>query len=466
MEDLTKSDELVVFAGSDLPDIDYLTKLPNRYFFQRSMDKALKEAKSETAGYVILVNIDDFTMIIQGYGYDQGDFLIACFAEFLKKNFDSNYMLFRMNCDRFLLMSIKPRKPEQLNTDLAMIIKRFELPWSIGKESLYCTVNISAVEFPVNGRTVEEIYRNLDSAICRAKACGANNFVIYQEDMESISNITMKHWEIENMIRDSVMQNYKGFQVYYQPIYKANSEIIMGAEALLRFTNEAGIQIAPGHFIPLAERTGLIIPIGEFVLRTAARFCKEMIDAGYPDFCVTVNVSIYQWQKAGFLQSVIRILEEMKAPYQNIILEITESVAAINIERIYDTCQSLKKYGVQIALDDFGTGYSSLNMIRTMPIDMIKIDSSFVKDVVYDEYARVFMRLITELGHELGLSVCAEGVEKPKQLAQCKDIGVDYIQGYIFQPAISEAEFNNMMQNKHHVILQNTQVIYTGDCNS
>lgn len=426
-------------------EIDWLTKFPNRYSFARKMKRILKEEAGKKAGYVILVDIDDFRMINQGFGYDVGDAFIRDFAQYLRSKFAATHEIFRMNNDVFLLLCTSPAQFEQLDEDINEIMGRCQYPWIISGRTMYCTVSLSAVYYPADGRTVEEICRNLDSALYKAKESGKSNFIIYREEIENIANIVIKHREIEKMLRDAVNKNFRGFQLHYQALYDHNSNNIIGAEALLRYATKEGLLIYPGSFIPLAEQTGLIIPIGKYILKTAAHFCRKVINAGYADFCVNVNVSICQLQKPDFTETVLAILEEANLPHENMVLEITESVAAYNMECISHACQLLQSKGIQIALDDFGTGYSSLNMIRTMPVNLIKIDRSFVNDVTLDAYTYMFVKVITELGHMLGVKVCAEGIEQTEQLLCCKEIGIDFMQGYLYHQAAPEQEFLRMI---------------------
>lgn len=426
--------------------IDFLTNLPNRYAFVQDMEKALCEAEKECSGYAILVDVADFRAINQGYGYEAGDALIIALAQFLIHSFNGNYSVYRMNSDDFIVLCHNPERHDQLNQDVEAIINRFQLLWTIQGKAIYCSVNIAAVYYPADGKSTEDIFHNLDSALHQAKERGKNQFTIYRQEIENVSRIVLKNQEIEKMLHIAVKENFEGLVVHYQPIYSSVSNGMIGSEALLRYVTKEGMIISPTQFIPIAESSGFIIPIGEFVLKSSARFCKEMIEAGNIDFCVSVNVSIYQWEMPDFYETVIRVLDEANVPYGNIVLEITEGMAATNINRIYETCKKLRDQGVRIALDDFGTGYSSLNMIRTMPIDLIKIDQTFTNDVATDEYTHLFMRLITMLGHQLGIAVCVEGVEKENQLASCKDMGVDFIQGYLYHRPVLGRELVKKIQ--------------------
>ncbi len=427
--------------------VDFLTTLPDRYDFVRDMEKALYEAESERSGYVILVGIADFTIINQGYGYEIGDGLIIALSQFLKHNFSAeNYCIYRINSNDFIVLCHNPNHPGQLDQDMGIITKRFQSSWAIKGKTVYCSVKIAAVYYPTDGKSTEGIFHHLDSTLYQAKENEKNGFAICHEDIQNVSHIVFKDREIEKMLRIAVKENFERLVVYYQPIYSSVTNNMIGSEALLRYVMKDGRMISPSQFIPIAERCGLIIPIGEFVLKSAAQFCKDMIEAGKPDFCVSVNVSIRQWEMPGFDEAVMQILDEVNVPYGNIVLEITEGMAATNINRIHGTCRKLREQGVQIALDDFGTGYSSLNMIRTMPIDLIKIDQTFTNDVTTDEYTHLFMRLITKLGHQLGIAVCVEGVQEQNQLASCKDMGIDFIQGYLYHRPVLGQELIKIMQ--------------------
>lgn len=432
MENIQKRPKAAEHKVEKNQTIDLLTSLPNRYAFMRDMEKALYEAETEYSGYVLLIDIVGFRAINQGYGYETGDDLIIALGQFLIHSFAESYSVYRMNSDDFIVLCHNPKCPDQLGQDVEAIIKRFRFSWTIKGKSIYCSVNIAAVYYPADGKSTEDIFHNLDSALYRAKERGKNRFTIYGQEIENISHIVLKNREIEKMLRIAVKENFEGLAVYYQPIYSSASDDMIGSEALLRYITKDGRMISPSQFIPIAESSGLIIPIGEFVLRSSAQFCKVMIEAGMVNFCVNVNVSIHQWEMPDFFKTVIRVLDEVNVPYRNIVLEITEEMASTNINRIYQTCRKLREQGVQIALDDFGTGYSSLNMLRTMPIDLIKIDRVFTNDVSTDEYTHLFMRLITMLGHQLGIAVCVEGIEKEDQLIKCKDMGVDFIQGFLY----------------------------------
>lgn len=425
--------------------LDALTGLPNRYSFETTMCKSLFQGGS---GYALLIDIDDFKAINQGFGYSAGDALIVCVARYLQSVLAPKYQIFRMNGDAFALVCAGA-SAEHLNEDMQAILGRCSSPWKIGNRMIFCTVSIAAVSYSSNYKEVEEIYRSLNDALYQARKGGKNHFAIYNEDVEHVANLVIKRRELEGLLWKAVDENFLGFQIHYQPIVCSTTERILGAEALLRFTTKEGQAIPPLSFIPIAEQNGLILPIGCYVLNTAICFCKTMIDAGYGDFAMSINISIRQLENPRFAQTVFEILHKAHVPCGNIVLEITESMAATNIERIQDTCKRLLHAGIHIALDDFGTGYSSLNILRTMPFDAIKIDRSFINDMLFDEYADSFIRLITELKNVLSVTVYAEGVEKQEQLSRCRELNIDFIQGYIYHKAMPGQKLLQIMRENH-----------------
>ncbi|MEA4971174.1 MAG: bifunctional diguanylate cyclase/phosphodiesterase [Candidatus Pelethousia sp.] len=421
--------------------LDDLTGLPNRYSFEATMCRLQGEA-----GYALLLDIDDFKAINQCFGYNVGDTLIVSLARYLRSALTPDYQLFRMNGDTFAALVCAGVSSERLTEDMKAVLRRCGSPWKIGNRVVFCTVSIAAVSYSSNGADVEEIYQRLNDALYQARKGGKNHFAIYNEAIEHVANLVIKRRALEGLLWKAVDENFLGFHLHYQPIVCSVTERILGAEALLRFTTKEGQAIPPLSFIPLVEQNGLILPIGCYVLNTAVCFCKTMIDAGYADFCVNINISIRQLENPCFAQTVFDILHKTGVPCPNIILEITESMAATSIERIQHTCKRLLDAGVHIALDDFGTGYSSLNMLRTMPFDRIKIDRSFINDMLVDEYADSFIRLITELKNVLGVAMCAEGVEEQAQLSRCRELGIDFIQGYIYHKAMPGQDLLRLMQ--------------------
>lgn len=291
---------------------------------------------------------------------------------------------------------------------------------------------------------VADVIKNADIAIHSAKSLGKNNCVVFSRGMD---NDSLHRVELEHRMRECIENDFEGFEVYYQPIVSATGAIT-GAEALLRWFDRDGGMTAPAEFIPLAEYLGLIVPLGNFVLRTAADECRR-INRQNPDFSMSVNVSIRQFQQPDFLVQVEEALAATGVEPSNLLLEVTEGMLVEDIEQMQALLEHLRLMGLRIAMDDFGTGYSSLSNMRRLPLDVIKIDRAFVMDVTHDAYSQSFIQLITNLSHSMGRMVCVEGVETAAQYSYCAECRVDRIQGfYFYKPMPREQLHSAMAQNR------------------
>jgi EAL domain-containing protein (putative c-di-GMP-specific phosphodiesterase class I) len=326
----------------------------------------------------------------------------------------------------------------EINTIVDTLFNRFREKWEIIDTTYYCTMSMGIAKFPYDGINLFEILKKVDMAMYNAKKQGKNRAMYYKSKIgfDSIRNI-----ELERYLRESVSNSCNGFMVYYQPIVNAKTKEIEGAEALLRWQCEHLGMISPAEFIPLSENLGFIIQLGEFVLKKACMQCKKMIDKGMTDFKISINLSVYQIYEPDFVDKVKEIIESSQVPYSNITFEVTESLAINDFKVTREILQKLSELGVSISLDDFGTGYSSLNNIKEMPLNTIKIDKSFIDDLIHDSSTEVFVKTIIALAHALDMKVCAEGVEEEMQYKRLVDLKTDMIQGFLFGKPISAEEF-------------------------
>lgn len=417
--------------------LDALTGLPNRYRCDFVLDQLLKQSKaSGQFGYIICIDMDDFKILNEGYGHDYGDAMLIEYSNYLHSTF-SECEVFRIGGDEFILL-VDAEQSDQISSIIDNLLNRTKLPWKIMDKEFYCTVSIGGMHFPDGDMSSKRLINNAEIAMFEAKRAGKNNCTFYSSDLDCDS---LERVELESMMRSAIAKDFAGFQLYYQPYVNIQDNSIIGSEALLRWVTPDQQFLPPSTFISLAEYLGLIVELGDFVLREAARMLKLINESGKPNFSVSVNVSMRQLQQPDILRRITTILDETKINPQNLILEVTENLAATDSDRVLLICNELREKGIRIAMDDFGTGYSSLSNIRDMPFDIIKIDRSFISRVSEDTYSHSFIRLITDLGHTLGKQICIEGVESLEQLNYCKNTKANSIQGFYFYKPMPSQEF-------------------------
>jgi len=422
---------------------DNLTGLYNRMRCEKDLETYIKEAEEVgTEGAFLCMDIDDFQNINDGLGHQYGDTLLKAIAHNLSRVAGIEENCYRISGDEFgiIVHGDNYKELSRICKDLRAI---FERPWFLKNEDFYCTMSMGIVCFPTDGNNVEDLTRKVDMALTTAKKKGKNCVEFYNEKVEDTSFYRL---DMEQNMRRATLNSCNEFEVYYQPIMlqtKQGAECC-GAEALVRWNSSELGFIPPSDFIPLAEYLGLINPIGEHVLYEAVKRCKYWNDCGHPDYKVNVNISVIQLLQPDFVAKVKQILDKVRINPANVTLEVTESLAINDMERMKRVLKQLKALGVCVALDDFGTGYSSLNHIREMPIDVIKIDRCFVENLSEDEFASAFVKMVSELAKTIGVAVCVEGVEQRKQLEVLKDMNIKMIQGYYYGKPMPVAEFEKI----------------------
>ncbi|MDL2283943.1 EAL domain-containing protein [Oxalobacter sp. OttesenSCG-928-P03] len=427
----------------DMALTDRLTGLSNRYHLETCLAEAYANAQhAKKDGYVLFIDMDDFKVINDGYGHDYGDIILKEFANFLKEDFGGIADIFRFGGDEFVIL-LHPEHADSVYTIINSLLARAQLPWNVIDKSFYCTLSIGVVRFPEGSTSSRDIIKNADIAMYQAKRMGKNSYAFYTGTLD---NDSIARAEIEKEMRESIDNQFRGFSVVYQPLTHTDGNII-GAEALLRWTLSTGQPMSPAQFIPLAEYLGLIIPLGEFVLREAALFCRS-VNETRPDFCVSINISIRQFQQQDFMERVLQILKETGVSPSNINFEITESMAMHDIQRVKTLSEDFRQHGIRISMDDFGMGYSSLGNMRELPIDVVKIDRTFIRDVSTDSYSKSFIRLITDLVHSMERKVCIEGVETGEQLDYCRECSADYVQGFLICRPIPPEQLLDRLDKK------------------
>ena len=419
---------------------DFLTGLYNRMCCERDLLRIVDEAKEcGGKGAVIYLDLDDFKHINDGLGHQYGDVLLKAISNSLQRINGVENTCYRMGGDEFVIL-VPHTSFDRFEDIMENIRVVFNKPWFLKGADYYCTSSIGVVTFPDEGETVQDLIRKADIAMYAAKKSGKNKLAHYTDssDVEAYKRLDM-----EKSMRAATATDFDQFEVYFQPIVDIQKpgNPCTGAEALIRWNSQELGFIPPGDFIPLAEYLGLINPIGLHVLRSACEAVKYWNEHGHPYYKVNVNLSVVQLMQNDIAENIGRVIEEIGVNPRNLTLEVTESLAINDMERMKKILGSIKKLGIRIALDDFGTGYSSLNHIREIPLDVIKVDQTFVKDLATDTYAQSFIRMIGELAEALGVRVCVEGIETSEQFKVLEDMNVRMVQGFYFDKPMPRSDF-------------------------
>ena len=419
---------------------DFLTGLYNRMCCERDLLRIIDEAKEcGGKGAVIYLDLDDFKHINDGLGHQYGDVLLKAISSSLTRINGVENTCYRMGGDEFVIL-VPHTSYDRFEQIIESIRVVFNKPWFLKGADYYCTSSIGVVTFPDEGETVQDLIRKADIAMYTAKKSGKNKLAHYTDSSDEEA---YKRLDMEKSMRAATATDYDQFEVYYQPIVDITKpgNPCTGAEALIRWNSTELGFISPADFIPLAEYLGLINPIGHHVLQKACEAVKYWNENGHPYYKVNVNLSVVQLMQNDIVDTIAKTIEETGVNPRNLTLEVTESLAINDMERMKRILGNIKKLGIRIALDDFGTGYSSLNHIREIPLDVIKVDQSFVKDLATDQYAQSFVRMIGELADALGVRVCVEGIETAEQFKALENMNVRMVQGFYFDKPMPRDAF-------------------------
>lgn len=415
---------------------DALTKLPNRALLQDRLENALANARRRKDRVALLfLDLDRFKIINDSLGHSVGDLLLQEVAERLKKEARELDTVARLGGDEFLVVLAGVKEPGDAAIVAARIVERMTAGFSIQGHDLRVTCSLGISVFPENGTDSETLVKNADAAMYSAKENGRNTFRFFTEDMhvQAVERLTLS-----NSLRQA-LDNQELF-LEYQPQMDIATGRVTGLEALLRWQHpEVGL-VPPDRFIRIAENSGLIMSIGEWVLRTACLQCRQWQDEGLPAVPVAVNVSAIQFRQEGFCELIRRILQETGLAPQYLELELTESLLLSNADVTSAVLANLKDMGLKLAIDDFGTGYSSLSYLKTFPVSRLKIDRSFIRDVAVNPDDAAITTAIISMAKSLNLKVIAEGVENEPQMAFLRTHHCDEIQGYYFSKPVSADE--------------------------
>ncbi len=420
---------------------DSLTGLPNRMQLDDYMRQLVfSYQKSKTNFSILFFDLDRFKLINDSLSHAVGDELLRSLAERLKVTIHSNHILSRVSGDEFLIIIPNEKDQAILSGYAAEILNVISKPFHIENREIFISASMGVATFPKDGSNFESLLRSADAAMYASKKSGTNRFQFYNEKMNEDHLLLL---EKETELRHALKNNE--FVLYYQPQVDLESEKLVAVEALIRWNHPTKGLLQPADFIEIAENTGLIIPIGEWVLRTACKQNKDWQDSGLPPIRMAVNVTSPQLHQFNFVKTVVDVLQETGLKPEHLELELKEN-SIVNNTTVIDAINALKALGVCIALDDFGTGYSSLNYLRHLPIDRLKIDKTFVQNIKINRGDEVIIHAIISMARSLNFEVLAEGVETQSQLAYLKSQRCGEIQGFYFSKPIPPADLENLLK--------------------
>lgn len=428
---------------------DGLTDLPNRNALQHRLEQSLVHARrSERMVAVLFLDIDRFKNINDSLGHDTGDQMLCSVAKRLTECVREGDTVARMGGDEFVIILGDLSRRDDVTWVARKILNALFQPLTILGHELFVTGSIGISLYPEDGNDPKTLLKNAESALHRAKEQGTNSFQFYTQEMNARA---LDRLMLENSLRHALLRNE--FLLYYQPQVNLQTGRIIGLEALLRWQRPGQGLVAPAEFIPVAEETGLIVEIGEWVLRTACAqtaLWNKNLDS---DLCMAVNFSAQQFAQKNMVDMVSRVLRDTGLKPGCLELELTERVVMQNAEDSVATLRKLSMMGTRIAIDDFGTGYSSLNYLKRFPIDVIKIDQSFVRDITRDPDDAAIARSIIGLSHSMKMKVVAEGVETEGQLEFLRASQCDHVQGYYFSKPLPASEIEQLLEQDRHLEL-------------
>lgn len=426
---------------------DNLTGLPNRVLLNDRLEMAINTAtrQSEKIG-VLFIDLDRFKNVNDSLGHSVGDQLLKEAAKRLSSIVRTGDTVSRLGGDEFVVLFPKVKDETNL-ADLTIKLRDvLQHPYSIGGISLHITPSIGIAIFPDDGDNVNTLIKNADAAMYLAKEKGRNNYQFYTPLLNSR---TLDRLKLESDLRLAL--NHGGFELHYQPQIFAHSGNLWGAEALVRWRHPERGLVSPADFIPIAEETGLIIPLGEWVFAEAARQVTAWRKQGLLNLVVSVNISAVQFRKDDFVERIKTILKEEGAAAHSLELELTESILMHDMESSIETLKYLRELGFRIAIDDFGTGFSSLNYLRRLPVNVLKIDQSFVREMLAEQASLAIVESIISLAHSLGKETIAEGVETQAELDVLTERGCRLMQGYYFSKPLPVLNFEAWVRARNGV---------------
>jgi len=425
----------------NLAMFDNLTGLANRYCFLKEIKLRQRRYKRNQTGFALLfLDLDNFKRINDSLGHSAGDKLLGIVSNRLKSCVRAADVVGRLGGDEFCILIDTVKDPSETHSLASHILSTLIMPIHISGTEINISASIGIVVAPNDGITTEELLQNADLAMYQAKAMGRNKYCPFSKELTLRA---ARQLSLENELRSALAN--REFVLYFQPQVHIHNSEICGMETLIRWNHPSKGMQYPDQFIDTLEETGLIVPVGEWILKESCRLVAGWLQAGLPPIKVAVNISARQFTDPGFLRSVEKTLAATGLPTEHLELEITESMVMGNMEESFELLQKLRDLGVTLSIDDFGTGYSSLSYLKSLPVDILKVDRSFVMDIPSSQSDMEITAAIIAMAHKLQLKVVAEGIENPEQHQFLNQNGCDYGQGYLFAKPLTQKELIELL---------------------
>jgi len=423
---------------------DTLTALPNRILLADRVKQAVFQAKNlDLPVGILLFDLDNFKHINDSLGHNTGDLLLQLVAKRVSACVNANDTVTRLGGDEFVVVITSYTTKESIAEQAKKILTAISAPFEVASHELIVTSSMGISVYPQDGEDLETLLKNADAALYHAKGEGRNKFQFYTQEF---NELMLQRLELTTALRMAIERNQ--FRLDYQPLLELDSGKIIGVEALLRWQHPTLGEISPKLFVPIAEEAGLIVSIGEWVLRSACEKIKLWHQMGYNDLKVSVNISPRQFQQDHFVDMLISILSDTALNPKYLELEITEQIILNNISESIKKMMEIKEIGINLAIDDFGTGYSSLSYLKYFSFDKIKIDKSFIDGVGKNGRDNSIVEAIMTIAKQYGITILAEGVEKEDQIQFMKSHQGSQIQGYYFSKPLKENELTNLLSKE------------------
>ncbi len=421
---------------------DLLTRLPNRTLFEDRLSQAILLMQENQQIALLFVSLDGFKKVRDTLGHDSGNEILQAAAKRLLSEVSENTTVARFEGDEFGVLLPQVASTEETAEIANRINNTLKKPYNTGGSEVFITASIGISFYPDDGKDAQALLKNAAAALLTAQEGGGDLYYFYTTGMNSDA---LRRLALESNLRSALAR--REFEMYYQPKVDVGTGKISGMEALIRWNQSHTGFISPAEFIPLAESTGLILPLGEWILSTSCLQGKKWHDEGY-DLSLSVNLSVRQFQQPDLAERLSTIVQETGFDFKFLDLEITESAIMSEPEVAVRTLNELRQLGIKISLDDFGTGYSSLSYLKRLPIDILKIDKSFVDDVTNNSDDAALVEAIITLAHTLNLKVVAEGIETNEQLEFLQRLNCDEWQGYLFSKPVPVADFARLLASQ------------------